>query len=230
MADVVIITGGTKGLGRASVQKWLAEGWSVATCARDEVDIAKLEAEVNTPNLLSQVVDIADEVAVRGFVKRILERWKKVDVLINNASILGPRETIENYSEETWRKVMDVNVNGTFYFVKKVLPSMLEQKQGVIVNVSSGAGVKGSKRWGAYAASKFAVEGLSQVLRSEVIDSGVRVYAFDPGAMQTEMRASAYPSEDPKQHPTPETIANILFDIATVYEPQLGRLTVKEYL
>ncbi len=228
--EVVLITGGTRGLGRASIQKWLSEGWCVATCARNEVELARLEAELNNPNLLTQVLDVADANAVRGFVEHVLGRWSKVDVLINNASILGPHEPIAAYPEETWREVMEINLNGAFYFAKAVLPPMIAARSGVIVNVSSGAGVKGKAGWGAYAASKFALEGFTQVLRDELQDRRIRVHAFDPGAMQTEMRRTAYPDEDITKHPTPETIARILFDIAAVYEPQLGRLTVGEYL
>ncbi len=227
---VVVITGGTKGLGRASVKKWLGEGWQVATCARDEADLARLEEEINNPNLLTQAFDVSDATAVRGFVERVLGKWNAIDVLINNASILGPRETIQNYSEETWRQVIEINLNGSVYFAKAVLRPMLEAKSGVIVNVSSGAGIKGKKRWGAYAASKFALEGFTQVLRDELLDSHIRVHAFDPGAMQTDMRASAYPNEDPTQHPTPEMIARVLFDVAAVYEPTMARLTAAEYL
>src|ERR1035437_3948856 len=112
--DVVIITGGTKGLGRASVKKWLGEGWRIATCARDESDLALLEEELDNPNLLTQVLDVRDAVAVRGFVERVLDKWNRIDVLINNASILGPRETIEEYSEEVWREVIEINLNGAF--------------------------------------------------------------------------------------------------------------------
>lgn len=230
MSEVVIITGGTKGLGRASVKKWLGEGWRVATCARDAADLALLEEELNNPNLMTHALDVSDANAVHGFVERVLGNWEQIDVLINNASILGPRETIENYPEEIWRKVMEINLNGAFYFAKAVLRPMLEAKNGVIINITSGAGVKGKKRWGAYAASKFAIEGFTQVLRDELLDSHIRVHAFDPGAMQTEMRRAAYPSEDPAQHPTPETIARILFDIAAVYEPTMGRLAAGEYL
>jgi NAD(P)-dependent dehydrogenase (short-subunit alcohol dehydrogenase family) len=107
---------------------------------------------------------------------------------------------------------------------------MIPRREGVFINVSSGAGVKGKARWGAYAASKFAVEGFSQVLRDEVRDHHIRVHAFDPGAMQTAMRAAAYPDEDPTQHPTPETIARVLYDVAAVYEPQIARLIASEYL
>ncbi len=228
--NTVIITGGTKGLGRASVKQWLREGWHVATCARDEAELALLESELNSPDLLTQALDVSNPNEVHGFVKRVLGKWNGVDVLINNASILGPRETIEKYSEDVWREVIEINLNGTFYFAKAVLRPMLEAKSGVIINVSSGVGIKGRKRWGAYSASKFAVEGFSQLLREEVQDSHIRVHSFDPGAMQTTMRAHAYPNEDPTQHPTPETIARVLFDIAAVYEPTMGRLTAGEYL
>jgi len=230
MAEVVIITGGTKGLGRASVKKWLAEGWRVATCARDEAELAKLDAEFASNDLLTQVVDVSDPREVHNFVERILGHWSRIDILINNASILGPCATIEDYSEDLWREVIDINLNGTFYFSKAVLPKMLEARSGVIINISSSAGIKGSPRWGAYAASKFAVEGLSQVLRAEVQDRGIRVHAFDPGAMQTTMRTTAYPHEDPTKNSTLEMIANVLFDIAAVYEPQLARLVAGEYL
>lgn len=228
--EVVLITGGTRGLGQASIRKWLSEGWCVATCARDEAELARLEAELKNPNLLMQALDVADSKAVHGFVERVIGGWSKVDVLLNNASILGPHDTIATYPEETWREVMEINLNGAFYFAKAVLSSMLVARSGVIINVSSGAGVKGKAGWGAYAASKFALEGFTQVLRDEVQDRHIRVHAFDPGAMQTDMRRAAYPDEDIMQHPTPETIARILFDVAAVYEPQLGRLTAGEYL
>lgn len=230
MSDVVIITGGTKGLGRASVKKWLGEGWHVATCARDEADLARLEEELNTPNLLTQALDVADANSVHGFVERVLGKWQMIDALINNASILGPRDTIEEYPEAVWRDVMDINVNGSFYFAKAVLPPMLEARSGVIINVTSGVGIVGPKRWGAYCASKFAIEGFTQVLRNEVIDSHIRVHSFDPGAMQTGMRRAAYPDEDPTRNLPPEEVARVLFDVAAVFEPQMVRLVVGEYL
>jgi NAD(P)-dependent dehydrogenase (short-subunit alcohol dehydrogenase family) len=230
MAQTVIISGGTKGLGRASVKKWLSEGWAVATCARDESELAHLETECASELLLTHALDLSDPVAVRGFAERAIGHFGQVDVLINNASILGPRVEISDYDEATWRKVIEINLNGSFFLAKSVLPHMLSRREGIVVNVSSGAGVKGKACWGAYAASKFAVEGFTQVLRDEVRDRGIRVHAFDPGAMQTEMRAAAYPEEDPKQHPTPEVVARVLFDVIAVYEPQLARLVASEYL
>src|SRR5436190_15059526 len=100
MLQTVIITGGTKGLGRASVKKWLSEGWAVATCARDEAELALLESEMASSELLTQALDVADPIAVNGFIQRILGRWEHVDVLINNASVLGPRVEISEYPED----------------------------------------------------------------------------------------------------------------------------------
>ena len=230
MSEVVIITGGTKGLGRASVKKWLGEGWHVATCARDEADLARLEEELNTPNLLTEALDVSDSNSVHGYVERVLGKWSAIQVLINNASILGPRDTIEEYPEEMWGNVIDTNLNGSFYFAKAVLRPMLKARSGVIINVTSGVGIVGPRRWGAYCASKFAIEGFTQVLRNESLDSGIRVHAFDPGAMQTSMRRAAYPSEDPSEHPSAAAIARVLFDVAAVYEPTLCRLMASEYL
>src|SRR5438105_4423755 len=116
--DTVLITGGSKGLGRASVKKWLLEGWTVATCAREETELAQLDVEMNSPNLITQALDVSDPVAVHGFVERLLGRWKHIDVLINNASILGPREKIENYPDDIWQQVVEINLNGAFYFTK----------------------------------------------------------------------------------------------------------------
>lgn len=202
----------------------------MATCARDEAELAHLDAECANSRLLTQALDITDAVAVDGFVQRVIAKFGQIDVLINNASILGPRVEISKYPEEMWRDVIDVNLNGTFYLSRSVLKDMLPRREGVLINISSGAGIKGKERWGAYAASKFAIEGMTQVLREEVRDSGIRVHAFDPGAMQTAMRATAYPEEGLSQHPKPERIAAVLFDIAAVYEPQLARLVATEYL
>ena len=230
MRSVAIITGGARGLGRALVEKWLAEDWAVATCARSEREIESLKRDLGAHSLVAEALDVSKQREVSAFVRRVHEQLGPTDVLINNAGLLGPRAPLETYPEQEWRAVIDVNLNGSFYFTKAVLPEMLERRSGVIINISSGAGVKGKARWGAYAASKFAVEGMTQVLREEVQDRGVRVHAIDPGAMRTEMRAHAYPEEDPLTLPEPKTVANVIFDISVVYEPQLCRLTVKEYM
>lgn len=227
---VAIISGGTKGLGLALVEKCLQEGWAVATCARSDVEIATLRARHPAEVLLAEKLDISRSDECDEFINKVHDRFGPTDVLINNASILGPRTKIESYNADEWQQTMEINVNGAFFMTRAVLSAMLERRAGVIINVSSGAGIKGKAGWGAYATSKFAIEGFTQVLRDEVQDRGIRVHVIDPGAMRTQMRADAYPEEDPMTLPEPRRIASVIFDIAAVYEPQLCRLTAKDYM
>lgn len=229
MPETIVITGGSKGLGRAMVEYWLNDGWNVATCARDVSPLRDLEQQYEGRLYVAEV-DQASIESVRGFTSEVFNRWQQVDILINNASVLGPRVTLEEYFPEEFEEVMRVNTLGYFNFIHEIVPKMRERRAGVIINISSGAGVTGKARWGAYAASKFAVEGLTQVLKDEVFDDKIRIHALDPGAMRTQMRAAAYPSEDPLTLPTPEQIARVVFDIAVVYEPTMTRLAAKDYL
>jgi NAD(P)-dependent dehydrogenase (short-subunit alcohol dehydrogenase family) len=229
MPETVIITGGSKGLGRAMVEYWLNDGWNVATCARDISSLAALQQQY-PESLCAVEVDVASIEQVKAFCASAIERFKYVSVLVNNASVLGPRVTLEEYFPEEFEEVMRVNTLGSFNFIHELVPHFKLQRAGVILNISSGAGVKGGAKWGAYAASKFAIEGLTQVLKEEVFDDKIRVHAIDPGAMRTQMRAAAYPSEDPLTLPTPEQIARVIFDIAAVYEPTMTRLKAKDYL
>jgi NAD(P)-dependent dehydrogenase (short-subunit alcohol dehydrogenase family) len=229
MPDTALITGGSKGLGRAMVEYWLNDGWNVATCARDISPLLDL-AEKYSDRLIVHEVDVADHENVKQFCASIIERWRSVHVLINNASVLGPRVELDQYFPEEFDEVIRVNTLGYFNFIHEIVPTMKHDRAGVILNISSGAGVTGKSRWGAYAASKFAVEGLTQVLKDEVSDAGIRVHSIDPGAMRTQMRAAAYPQEDPLTLPTPQEIARVIFDIAVVFEPTLTRLKAKDYL
>jgi NAD(P)-dependent dehydrogenase (short-subunit alcohol dehydrogenase family) len=228
--ETVLITGGTAGLGRALVKKWLAEGWNVATCARSQDAREILRDEYNSEQLFARAVDVSDRYQVTEFVQEITKKWGTIDVLINNASILGPRVEILDYPPDEWDEVMRVNLDGTINFCRAVAPQMAAARSGVILNISSGAGIKGKERWGAYAVSKFAIEGFTQVLREELSEHRVRVHAIDPDKMRTKMRADAYPDEDPMTLRTPEKVADVIFDIAAVFEPQLGRLSVTDYL
>lgn len=223
MSQKVVISGGSKGLGEALVEQFLEEEWQVASFSRGGIGLRH-------DRLIASGLDITDPKSVEEFVERTVNAWQReaCDVLINNASVLGPMRTIEEYALGQWREVIDVNLNGTFYLTHALLPHL--KRGAVIINISSGAGIKGKPMWGAYAASKFAIEGFSQVLREELLDRGIRVHTVDPGAMQTEMRRQAYPNEDPAKNRTPREVARVIFDIAAVFEPQLLRLKAEEYL
>jgi NAD(P)-dependent dehydrogenase (short-subunit alcohol dehydrogenase family) len=140
-------------------------------------------------------------------------RFGRIDVLVNNAGVLGPRVPIEEYPEDEWRRVIDANLTGPFLVTKAAIPHMPEG--GSIINVVSGVSVEGRAGWGAYSVSKFGVEGLTQILAAELEERGIRANAVDPGGMRTGMRAAAYPEEDPLTRITPEENTDIFLYLAS---------------
>lgn len=214
---VVLITGASRGIGRALAHACAAEGARLAICARNKNDLKAVAAEVESLGApcLAVKIDLADLDAAIKLVDSVHRTYGKIDVLINNASILGPRETIMEYPEADWAEVMDVNVNSVFWVTKETLGKMVPQESGSIINVSSGVGRQGKEKWGAYAVSKFAIEGLTEVLADEMKAHRVRVNSVNPGATRTQMRAAAYPGEDPNTLPAPADITNVFIYLAS---------------
>ena len=161
--------------------------------------------------------DVGDRRSAKEFVEFCVEKLKKMDLLVNNASVLGERKSIKDYPEEVWEEVIRVNINGVFYITKYTLPYMSEGS--VIVNMSSGAGKRPAPYWGAYAVSKFGVEGFSLLLAEELKEKGIRVYALNPGATRTQMRAKAYPQEDPNTLKPPEKVAEFMLKLISSKVP-----------
>ena len=137
-----------------------------------------------------------------------------VDILVNNASLLGQRVPIAEYSADVWRQVVDVNLTGAFLFAKAAIPA-LRETHGSMIHISSGVGDHGRPLWGAYCASKNGVEALSEMLAGELEADGITSNAVDPGSMRTEMRAEAYPDEDPDKVPTPAEVTDIFVWLAS---------------
>jgi len=144
-----------------------------------------------------------------------LERFGRVDVLVNNASILGPRQELADYPIGAWEEVLRINLTGIFLITRAVLPGMIARHAGSIINVTSGVGRRGKARWGAYAVSKAGLEGFTQVLSDEVREAGIRVNSVNPAATRTRMRAAAYPAEDPQTLPTPEQVVPLFLYLAS---------------
>ena len=176
----VVITGGSRGIGAAMVRRFAAGGDRVYFLYASSVDSARaLEAETGA---VAIQCDVSDEAQVHGAFAQI----PRVDVLINNAGIAdwGPINWVE---PDRFRRIMDVNVTGTYLCIRAALPSMLERKDGVILNVASMWGLTGASCEAAYAASKAAVIGLTKSLAKELGPSGIRVNAAAPGVIQTDM-------------------------------------------
>ena len=214
---VALIVGGSRGIGRAIASVYAREGACVFICGRNEQDVERTVGEIrqNGGRIDGCAGDIGSVEDVRRIVRVAVARFSTIDVLVNNASVLGPRVSIADYPIASWQEVIRINLSGIFLMTHEVLPIMLAKRSGSIINVTSGVGRRGKARWGAYAVSKGGLELLTQVLADEVKDAGIRVNAVNPAATRTAMRAEAYPAEDPETLPTPEQIVPIFLYLAS---------------
>jgi NAD(P)-dependent dehydrogenase (short-subunit alcohol dehydrogenase family) len=212
---VAMITGASQGLGRALALAFAREGGRVVINSRSEETIRPVaeEAESLGAEVLALAADVSRSADGERLVSAAAERYGRIDVLVNNAGVLGPRVPIEEYPEDEWRRVIDANLTGPFLVTKAAIPHMPEG--GSIINVVSGVSVEGRAGWGAYSVSKFGVEGLTQILAAELEEHGIRANAVDPGGMRTGMRAAAYPEEDPLTRMTPEENTDIFLYLAS---------------
>ncbi|MBM7554219.1 SDR family NAD(P)-dependent oxidoreductase [Thalassobacillus pellis] len=196
---VVLITGASKGLGRALTLAFAKEGAKLGIVARgkDSLLEVKKEAEALGAEVVAVTGDAADVKDVERFVSVVEGAFNRIDVLINNASIFGPGPTLlADYPLGTFEEVIRVNVLNPFLVTKRVLPGMLARNDGSIINVTSEAGHTGFGEWGAYAVSKFGLEGMTEVWADELKGTGVRLNMVDPGEMDTDMHDMAVPDCD----------------------------------
>jgi NAD(P)-dependent dehydrogenase (short-subunit alcohol dehydrogenase family) len=214
---VALITGGSRGIGKAVAAAYAREGAGVFVCARGDADLNRAVADIRTIGGAAHgcIGDVGDVTEAKAIVQGVLEQFGKLDVLVNNASFLGPRVPIVEYPVSAWEDVVRINLTGSFLMTQEALKVMIPQRGGSIINVSSGVGRVGRARWGAYAASKFGVEGLTQVLADELREFGIRANSVNPGPTRTEMRARAYPEEDPLTLPTPDHVAPVFVYLAS---------------
>jgi NAD(P)-dependent dehydrogenase (short-subunit alcohol dehydrogenase family) len=210
-----LITGGSKGIGKGIAKAFLKEGAIVIICGRNERDLKRTRDDLSKYGNISYIkADISKRNQVKSLKNKIERMFGKLDVLVNNASVLGLRKPIIDYDEDIWQETIHINLNAQFFVTKALLPLLMNANNPSIINVSSSVGRRGKGGWGAYAASKFGLEGLTQVLADE-LKSNVRVNSVNPGGTRTEMRAEAYPEEDPETLPTPDDIAPIFVYLAS---------------
>jgi len=189
LADkAVLVTGGARGIGLATVGTFLEQGARVAFCARHEAHVQRALHECGAPErTFAGTADVADADQVRRFVQSAVRALGPLDVLVNNAAILhhGP------FAEETYdnmARVIDVNLKGLAFVTRAVLPAMLERGAGTVINISSGVGLYAAGDLAVYSATKFGVVGFTQALDQEVGAAGIRVYAVCPGRVATDMQ------------------------------------------
>lgn len=208
-------------MGRALALRFASEGASVAICSRNQSEIDAVKEEILATNHDTQVLakecDIANPDQVSEFVRTVVDRFGGIDILVNNAGMLGPRVPVAEYPRQEWEWVVQTNLNGTFYMTNMVVPVMIKQKSGAIMNVTSSVGKAGRAKWGAYAVTKFAIEGLTQVLAEELKPHNITVNSVNPGSLATEMRRQAYPNENQAMLRKPDEVTEVFVYLASYH-------------
>ena len=188
MRFTIVITGVTKGLGRALAEQYIHLDHTVIGCGRNIETITEMKTDFPVSTNF-QVVNIDDHQQVQDWAKNILSRFGAPDFLLNNAGIINKNSTLWNIPETEFSKVIDTNIKGVYYTIKEFLPSMIKVKKGIVVNFSSGWGRSTSPEVAAYCSTKWAIEGLSKSLAQE-IPKGMACVALNPGVIDTDMLRS----------------------------------------
>lgn len=225
----VFISGGSRGIGLALARRFHQGGYRVIIAARGESHLAQAQAEL--PDLHTERCDLSDKSAVKALAQRLNQHYGPLDVLINNAGIFRAG-SIHEESDDTYELMMRTNVDSAYYLTKGVLPLMIEQSRGTIVNMGSIAGLGAYPQGGSYSISKYALLGFSRNLRAELRSKGLRVITVMPGATWTDSWAGI--DEPPERFMPPEDVAEVVWQACqasgrTVVEeivlrPQLGDL------
>ncbi|MBA1263416.1 YciK family oxidoreductase [Stutzerimonas sp. NM35] len=209
---IIMVTGAGRGIGEAAAKAYAAHGATVLLLGKNEENLNRVYDEIEAVgwpqpvviplNLETALPHQYDELAAT-----IEREFGRLDGLLHNAGIIGPRTPIEQLTGENFMRVMQVNVNAAFMLTSTLLPLLKLSSDASVVFTSSSVGRKGRAYWGGYAVSKFALEGLMQVLADELDDiTTVRSNSVNPGATRTDMRVKAYPGENPAVNPLPADI------------------------
>lgn len=209
---VILVTGAGRGIGAAAALTYAAHGATVLLLGKSEDNLARTYDAIEQaghPKAAVMPFDLESALPHQyNKLAAMLEKeFGKLDGLLHNASIIGPRTPLEQLSGEHFMRVMQINVNAMFMLTSTLLPLLKLSTDASVVFTSSSVGRKGRAYWGAYAVSKFATEGLMQVMADEVDGlTAIRANSVNPGGTRTDMRAQAYPGENPHNNPTPDAI------------------------
>ncbi|MBK7599690.1 MAG: SDR family oxidoreductase [Acidobacteria bacterium] len=185
---VAVITGASSGIGRATALALAGKGVRLSLLARSHdslAEVSKLATEAGSADVHTSVCDVADEAMVQSAIRSTIEKYGRLDILINSAG-LSLNGEVDGYALEDWRTVIETNLTGTFLTCREALPVMKRQSGGQIINISSGAGKNGIRNMAAYCASKFGVVGFSEALGLEVRGHNIRVSVLLPGSVATD--------------------------------------------
>jgi 3-oxoacyl-[acyl-carrier protein] reductase len=214
--QVALITGGSRGIGFATAQAFLERGAYVAICAKDPERLAAAARQLSQCGAVEAVLaDVRDRQQVEWFISKVHDRFGRIDILVNNAGLASTGDFVSQEAAHI-DEIIDVNIKGVLYTTHAVLPIMLAQKQGVIINVSSGAGLSGFAGLVTYCTSKFGIVGFTESLDQEVRHQEIRVYGICPGRVATDMQQQV---SGRKLGMPPEKVAGKILQLAGPQPP-----------
>lgn len=189
MKKIICITGASSGFGKATAEIFAKNGHDLIISARRKEKIEALAQELTEKykiNVLAVELDVRNQKAVKNAFEKLPENWKKIDVLINNAGLASGFDKIQDGNLADWEQMFDTNVKGLLYVSKEVIPFMIAQKKGHIINIGSTAGKEVYLKGNVYCASKYAVDALTKSMRIDLLEQGIKVTQIAPGAAETE--------------------------------------------
>ncbi|MBF0448575.1 MAG: SDR family NAD(P)-dependent oxidoreductase [Magnetococcales bacterium] len=234
---IALVTGAGAGIGQAVAQAYAKQGATVILLGRK----SKRNKVEHTFDLIQEQggrstivhLDLENELGlVPSVVQGLYERYGRLDILVNNAAELGGLTPLEHYDNMLWEKVFRVNVTAPFFLIRELLPLLKKSEDASVINVVSSVAFKGRHFWGAYAASKAALANLTETWSAELEKSSVRMNTVNPGGTATDMRARAFPGEDPRSIPKPDEITPLFLYLASNYSKTVRgqHLTARDWL
>jgi len=201
MNKTVLITGATSGIGEACARKYAADGDRLILTGRraDRLNALKTELEKDfSTEILALIFDVQDKKAVDKNLGTLRTEWQKIDLLINNAGLAAGKDSFENADINDWETMLNTNVHGLLYVSKQIIPLMIANKKGHVVNIGSIAGKEVYENGNVYCASKFAVDAISKSMRIDLLKHSIKVTCIHPGAVETEFSLVRFKGDENK--------------------------------
>jgi NAD(P)-dependent dehydrogenase (short-subunit alcohol dehydrogenase family) len=221
---IALVTGASRGIGRALALAMAREGAHVVAVARTTGGLEELDDEIKSAGGSASLVPMdlrkLDGIDQLGGV--VFERWKRLDILVGNAGVLGRLSPLGHIEPKTWDEVMAVNVTANWRLIRSFDPLLRQSDAGRAVFVTSGAARTIYAYWGAYAVSKAALETLAKTYAAETVKTAIKVNLLNPGPIRTRMRAQAMPGEDPNSLPLPEAVAEAFLPLVLPSQKESG--------
>jgi NAD(P)-dependent dehydrogenase (short-subunit alcohol dehydrogenase family) len=214
---VALITGATRGIGRAIAKALALQGAQIAVLARTKGGLEELDDELKALGLQASLLrlDLKDGARIDALGPTLYERWQRLDIFVGNAGLLGPLAPLGHISEADWSQVLAVNVTANWRLLRTLDPILRLSPAGRVLFLTSGAAQNCRAYWGPYSVSKAALEALAKTYANEVQSTPMRVNLLNPGPMRTRMRRQAFPGEDENALPPPEAIVPLALSLLT---------------